>query len=249
MKPERGWARIDEPMTKYTLIFRGKPYSIPDTVSDKGADFDKYAWFMKKYFATVIGSYRDWVVKGLDKLEPYRARFHAIAPLHGLVIEDNVDRAMELYRFWGEKRTIANKATVVYVSMYGSVEKAARHAAEVLRTKGYSVRVYGFNDSERALVADVIGDALDSSLLVVAAPTYEASVVPLMKYVAELLCEKAGAGQRVVILSSYGWGGAAGKRLESILKSCGMKIRSVVEKHGAINDDELLDAIEALTLE
>ena len=224
-------------------------YSVPSQLSDRGVNFEKYAWFMKKYFVTVIGSYRDWVVKGMDKLEDYRNRFNTVAPLHGLVLEENVDRAIELYRFWGEKHTIATKATVVYVSMYGGVEKAARRAAELLASKGYRVSVYGFNDSERALVSDVLGDAIDSGLLVVGAPTYEASVVPLMKYIAELLCDKAGAGQKVVILTSYGWGGAAGKRLENILKSCGMSVRYIVEKHGSIDEDELVDAIEALTIE
>jgi len=224
-------------------------YSIPDSLTDRDTDFDKYAWFMKKYFATVIGSYRDWVVKGMDKLENHRQRFDAIAPLHGLVLEENIDRAIELYRFWGEKRTIATKATIVYASMYGDIERAAKRVAEILRSKNYSVSIYGFNDSDRALVSDVLSDAIDSSILVIGAATYEASVVPLMKYIAELICSKSSSGQKVVILTTYGWGGAAGKRLEGILKSCGMSIRYIVEKHGSINDDELVDAVDALTLE
>ena len=74
-------------------------------------------------------------------------------------------------------------------------------------------------------------------------------MIPLMKYIAELLCSKAGARQKVVILTSYGWGGAAGKRLENILKSCGMSVRYIVEKHGSIDEGELVDAVEALTIE
>ncbi|BEP17472.1 FprA family A-type flavoprotein [Pyrofollis japonicus] len=231
------------------ILFSGDAfgaYSIPEELVDDNVDFKKYEWFMRKYFATVIGAYRGWVAKGVSKLMPRRKDFNTIAPLHGLVLRKHVDDALSLYEAWGLQRHAEKKALVVYASMYGTVEKAAKRVAEMLREKGFTVKIYGFNDKDRAPISDVIGDAIDSGIWVIGAATYEASVMPLMEYVTMLLCEKAAGGQRVLIISSYGWGGAAAKKLTEKLNAFKVDVRGIIENPGTIKDEEIEDAVTKL---
>ena len=198
---------------------------------------------MKKYVATVIGHYREWITKNLEKLESLGVRPRIIAPAHGLVWRRNPDRVVRIYRELAEGVPIAGKVLVLYASMYGTVEKLARRVACRLSRSGYHPVVYGFTDSTRPAFSEVITDAIDSESLVIAAPTYEASTFPLLKHVAEEICWKAsGGGRRAVIVSSYGWGSVAAKQLRGILEGCGYRVVDVVEYNSigpsAIADEE-----------
>ncbi|MET1101060.1 MAG: FprA family A-type flavoprotein [Pyrodictiaceae archaeon] len=231
------------------ILFSGDvfgAYSIPGTVIDYGIKFGEYSWFMKKYFATVIGGYRDWVAKAINKLSSYRDKVKTLAPLHGLVIKQHVKEALSLYKLLGERGTKPCKATIVYVSMYGSVEEAIGRIKEELESRGYEVRTYGFNDRERPLLSDILGDAIDSSILVIGAATYEASIAPLAEHVVNTICSKASSGQKAIVVSSYGWGGIAGRKLSSILGSCGISVEAVIEAQGRLTDTLVSKAIDSI---
>ncbi|ABM81362.1 FprA family A-type flavoprotein [Hyperthermus butylicus] len=222
-------------------------YSIPSSVTDEHVeDFTTYIRFMRKYLATVAGRYRSWILKTLDKLENAGVKPKTIAPLHGLVLRRYIGDFLRLYRSWVSGDLDKSRAVVIYGSMYGAVEYAAHIVADMLREKGLHVAIYGFNDKSRALIADAIGDAFDAGYIVLGVPTYEAEAFPLMTYVAEQLCAKAAAGQRVMLLSSYGWGPAAIKKLEPLLTNCGFKIAARVEVRGVEYGDKLREAVEKL---
>lgn len=236
------------------ILFTGDvfgAYGVPDKPVDSGYDgFDWYIPLARKYLATVVGTYRQWIPKALAKLEPLTGRVRVLAPLHGLVVSRYLERMLELYRAWGEGRVEEGKAVVVYVSMYGSAEEAALAAAEELEARGFNVHIYGFTDHERASIADLVGDAFDASIVVFAAATYEAGVMPLAAYIAEQLCKKAlTPSHRVLILTTYGWGGAAGRMLRDKLSKCNPAKLTVVEAQGRIGRDAARKAVEQLLRE
>ncbi len=219
-------------------------YSIPQTCTDEEVDFNSYERSLRKYFATVIGGYRDWVVRNLPKVRSLN--FKLVAPLHGLVLRKHVWDVIRLYDSWGRRQVDPDRALAVYVTMYGSSEDACRRVASMLDAKGVEVRLHGFNDRGRSAFADVVADALDSGLLVLCAPTYEASANPLSLYLVDLLCSKAAAGQEVLLVSSYGWGGAAANVLKGRLEACGMRVKAVVEVKGRPSEEELRRGVELL---
>ena len=222
-------------------------YGVPEDFTDKGLGFDEYVRLMRKYLATVVGTYRNWIPKGLAKLEPIRSALRVIAPLHGLVVVENVDRILSLYAGWGEGRLDERRAVVVYFSMYGSTARAAEEAARLLEGMGFNVNMYGFTDTSRSAVADVVGEVFDARVLVFAAPTYEASVMPLAGYVAETLCKKAVTPRhRVLIVSPYGWGAAAARILANIFGKCRPEKLEVLEAAGRIEAGELKAKLEEL---
>lgn len=217
----------------------GIPYGLFD---DECIRWDDAIRMMKKYVVTVIGHYRQWITKGLAKLESQGVEPRMIAPAHGLIWRRDPRRVMEIYRGLAEGRPEPGKVLVVYGSMYGTVEKLVRRLVCRLGRSGFKPVSYGFTDSTRPLLSEILTDAAESEALVVAAPTYEASVFPLIEYVVKEVCWKGTSAGKAVVVSSYGWGGVAAKRLRETLESCGIGSVHVVEYNAigpaAISDEE-----------
>jgi flavorubredoxin len=223
-------------------------YGIPDSFSDSVyGDISWYVPLLRKYLATVVGTYRQWIAKAMPKIAGLRGRVRMIAPLHGLILTRHTERVLSLYQSWGEGRLDEGKAVVVYASMYGSAEKAASTAAEELEALGFTVKLYGFTDHERSSIADVVGDVFDAKILVVAAATYEAGVMPIAEHLVAVLCKKAiTPHHRILILSSYGWGGAAGRKLSEKLNTCKPEKLLVREAHGRLDTETVRRAVREL---
>jgi flavorubredoxin len=234
------------------ILFSGDvfgSYGIPDNYSDD--DYSDISWYvplLRKYLATVVGTYRQWIVKALPKLEKFKDNIKVIAPLHGLLLRRHVKKILELYDDWGRGKLDDSKAVIVYASMYGSLERAASIAAEELEAAGYRVKLYKFTDRERSKISDIIGDVFDAKVLVLAAATYEADVMPLAEHLATMLCKKAITQEhRVLILSTYGWGGAAARKLTQLLSTCKPEKLIAKEAHGSLDREAVREAIRALT--
>ena len=218
-------------------------YGAPIGATDANVDWAWYERLMVKYFATVIGSYRDWVRKNIAKLEKLVNEARLVAPLHGLVLEKHKGDAVELYKSLSSQP--ADKtATIVYATMYGAAEEAAVAAARVLEEKGWKVSIHGSSDARRMIYSEMLADAILSSLLVIVAPVYEATIHPIIEHAADLICKKAAAGQRVVLLSSYGWGPTASRLLKPKLESCGLRIAALAEAQGKLTEEKIREAIE-----
>jgi len=223
-------------------------YGIPRAVfDDECRDMDWYLYTAKKYLVTVVGRYRGFVVKALDKLSKLGVEPSIVAPGHGLVWRKDPRLIMDHYRRISSGELVEGKAVVVYASMYGSTERLALHAAKALSQAGYRVSVYGFTDSKRPSIADTLADIADSELLVIALPTYEADPYPLIEYLVGLICEKASAPRRAAVLGSYSWGGVGAKAIASMLEKCGHKVVYVGERqriHATLREVE--EEVESL---
>ncbi len=226
-------------------------FGIPEGVfDDECAREEDIMRSLRKYVVTVIGHYRRWITRALEKLEGLGVEPRVIAPGHGLLWRGDPRRVMDYYRRLAEGEPARGKVLVVYASMYGTLERLARVLACELRKRGMKPVVYGFTDTTRPNLSDILADAIDAEYVVVAAPTYEAGLFPLAKLVVEGLCEKAAGARKLAVLSTYGWGGVAAKRIRGILESCGYETVGVVETQAVrgVGDAEslvrgLVDAI------
>ncbi len=204
----------------------GVPYGLFDDECTKWEDALRA---MQKYVVTVIGHYRKWIIKNIDKIEKLGVKPRLIAPAHGLIWRSNPEKVIEIYKNIGMVSPRKGKTLVVYGSMYGTIEYMIRRIVCALSRNGFDPVVYGYTDSTRPQVSEILTDAADSESIIIAAPTYEADVFPLIKYIAEEICWKASNGKKIIILSSYGWGGVAGKNLRKIMEGCGYKTVKVLE--------------------
>ena len=197
----------------------------------------------RKYVVTVIGHYREWIGRNLQKLEKLNIRPKIVAPAHGLIWRRNVKEVIEIYKDVASSRPKDNKALLVYASMYGTTEKLARGLEYALTRENFEVATYGYNDTSRPPLSEVLTDASDSKIIVIATPTYETEAFPYLKMVAEELCWKVGNGKKVVIATSYGWSSAAAEQLKKILEGCNYQTVEVVKYNAvgptAIKDEEV----------
>jgi flavorubredoxin len=164
----------------------------------------RYVKLAKKYFANVLGHYRDFVLKSLLKLREAVSKSDVVAPGHGLILDrGDALEILSLYEKW--IRRDSRKILVLYASMYGFTREAASRLAKVLGELGFEVVVYGFNDYERPLVSELVSEAMDARGLLVAAPAYENQIYPTIRYVLDIIAHKTGC-PRVFFLHVYGWG-------------------------------------------
>ncbi|ABL77910.1 FprA family A-type flavoprotein [Thermofilum pendens] len=210
-------------------------YSVPALYDESVENFEKLAWFIKKYYVTVIGHYSPHVLKALEKLGSLGVKPRIIAPSHGTIFRRNAERILDEYRRIALGEPVKGKAVVVYVSMYGFVERLVSLAIEELSQRGFETRVYAFTDTSRPRISDILGELADAELLVLGGATYEAGVQPVLDYVVRLIAEKLEYRSdklAVLLLSSYGWAGTAGKLVAEALKGHGFQRVSSVEVQG-----------------
>lgn len=185
---------------------------------------EEYLASAKKYFANIIGFYRDWVVKNLDKLSSQGIEPKFILPAHGVCHrEGSIQLILDLYRKWGSGVNDRGKVVALYTSMYGFVEETIGGLIKELNGRGVAVKVFPFNDKYRSNVSDFIGEAYDSEAIIIATSAYDSTVFPLAKLVVDLLVRKIPSNKKVVVIGLNGWGTKVGKEVADSLIRKGFK--------------------------
>lgn len=217
-------------LEKDKILFSGDAfgsYSIPKVIYADKAD-KKYIEYMKKYFVTVIGHYRQHVLKNLEKLSKINLEPKIIAPLHGALWKD-YNCLVRLYSKWAKAESVNNKVTIIYSSMYGYVEAIIKKIIDELIKRGYDVHVYKFTDTEHSFISDILMDIIDSKAIILGTATYETDIFPYMKYIVQLLINKANSKKKMLIVASYGWGGVAGRLLKKMFEQSQFEVIDIIE--------------------
>lgn len=247
------WLHWPETIMTYVdgvkILFSGDAFggfSIPKTVFDEDDVVEDYMVFARKYFASIIGYYREHVVKNIEKLEGLNIKPSIIAPLHGLVWKNKPETILNYYMKWGRALSSPRKVVIVYSSMYGFVDRAVKEVIAELEKKGVKPVVYTFNDREHSNIAEILGDVIDAEAIVIGTSTYEASVFPLMDFLVGLLTRKIHAFKKVIVLAAYGWGGIAGKQVSQKLSSGGFNVVDVIEFRSSLGEEDKKKIREAV---
>ncbi len=221
-------------------------FSVPETLFDDDEGVvSKYMPYVRKYVTLVVGHYRKHIRSGIEKLVKAAIEPKVVAPGHGLVWRRNPKRIIDYYLKLSDGVPEKGKVTVVYASMYGAVEAAVKVLEEELRRHGATVVSYGFTSTEKPDPSDILSDIADSEALVIAAATYETEIFPEIKHVLDLITQKAAYNRPAIVISSYGWGGIAAKKISEKLSSAGYKVIDTIEFKGAPTKDVKERVVEA----
>ncbi|MEM2049520.1 MAG: FprA family A-type flavoprotein [Thermoproteota archaeon] len=195
-------------------------------VFDDEVDFEQYERNAKEYFATVVASYRQMVLKALEKINRLGLSLRLIAPAHGVVLRSRIPEVVEDLTSWCELRR-KRKVTVVYGSMYGFTERLAGLACSILKNR---VDEVAFHSCVNSNVNSILSDIVDSAGVVFITPTYEANVFPPLSNIVELLrIKKMGVGKIAAVTVTKLWGGTAASQLSSRLSEAGFEVSHVCE--------------------
>lgn len=194
------------------------------------SELEEYLRLVRKYMATVIGFYRRWVVKNIEKLRTLGPGPRAVMPGHGLLWRDT--RVIDYYYRLGREERTSSKTVVLYSSMYGFVEEVVEYVREALRERGIEPVVYGFTDTSWPHLGDIVAEVYDAENIVVLFSTYETEPHPLVREVIELITRKTPSGKNFLVVSLYSWGGRAGKTIADMLREGGHRVELVEMRTG-----------------
>ncbi len=217
-------------------IFGG--FGIPSTVFDEPDVVETMLPLSRKYFATVIGHYKEYVEKNFAKLEAQNIQPRAVMPTHGLVWKNNPERIYQAYRDWANGVPTPKKVVLAYTSMYGYVERAMQVALEALKAHGMNVEVFRWVDTHHDALSDFIGALPDAQAVVLGTATYESDMYPLMRHLVEEMVHKADYPKPVLIFAVHGWAGAVARAMRGLFANSAYHLVNVVEFRGFLRDKD-----------
>lgn len=181
---------------------------------------DDWACEARRYYFNICGKYGTQVKNVLKKVTSPCPQ--AICPLHGPVLRGAaLQQAVSLYETWSSYEPESEGVLVAYASIHGGTKKAAERLADMLREKGAKKVVLA--DLTRSDMAEVIEDAFRYPALVVAAPSYDAGVFPVMHDFLYHLQIKNYQKRRLGIVENGSWAPTAGRVMRAMieqLKDC-----------------------------
>ncbi|SFR83530.1 FprA family A-type flavoprotein [Anaeromicropila populeti] len=196
----------------------------------------------RRYYMNIVGKYGAQVQALLKKAA--NLDIAIICPLHGPVWRSNVEYFINKYDQWSRYEPEENTVMIAYASMYGDTEQAVNILAAELAEEGVkNIRMYDISNTD---VSELVSEAFRCSHLVLAAPTYNGGVYPVMETFLLDLKAHNFQNRTVALIENGSWAPAAYKNMKQILEE--MKNIEMFEKPLSIKSalkesqmDELVD--------
>jgi len=174
---------------------------------------DEWACEARRYYFGIVGKYGAQVQALLKKAAALEIA--AIYPLHGPALHENVGDYIRLYETWSAYRPEDRGVVIAYASMYGNTKAAAQLLGSMLQEKGKKVSLF---DLARDDMAEAVEDAFRYDTLVLAAPTYNAGVFPVMREFIHHLTERNYQNRTVALIENGSWAPTAAKVMRGMLE-------------------------------
>lgn len=181
------------------------------------ADYERA---LKYYFDCIIGPFRPFMLKALDKIQSLNLSM--ICPGHGPVLDCHLDEIQQTYRNWcTEKNPNCEKTVVIaYVSSYGYTKQMACAIAEGVQSGGAAAKLYDLSEDDTATLPEALRWA-DGILL--GSPTILSDALKPVYDVTTMMFPVTHGGKKAGAFGSYGWSGEAVPNLTVRLQQLKMK--------------------------
>lgn len=184
---------------------------------------EDWACEARRYYFNIVGKYGIPVQTLLKKASTLDIRM--ICPLHGPVLTENLEYYIGKYQTWSSYEPEDKGVFLAYVSLHGNTKKAVEMLADMLKEAG--VEKVKVADLSREDMAECIEDAFRYDRLVLAAPTYDGGLMPIMTDFIEHLRMKAYQNRKVAFIENGSWAPMAGKIMKQNMEA--MKNIEIVE--------------------
>jgi len=206
---------------------------------DADEDWDCEA---RRYYFNIVGKYGPQVQALLKKAAALDIQ--VICPLHGPILKETIGHVLEKYQIWSTYGVESEGVFIAYTSFHGNTEAAAEKLAEILKAKGCPK--VAISDLAREDMAEALEDAFRYGKIVLAAPSYNASVMPFMEDFLHHLQGKNYQKRTVALVENGSWAPSAARTMKAVLDQ--MKEITVVEPvvtiRGALKESDIA-ALEA----
>ena len=179
-------------------------------------DPEGWACEARRYYFGIVGKYGAQVQAVLKKAAALDIRI--ICPLHGPVLDDNLEYYLDLYNTWSSYGTETEGVAIFYTSVYGHTKEAALLLEEKLKEKGCPK--VAVSDLARDDMAEAVEDAFRYGKIVLATTTYNADIFPFMKEFIEHLTERNYQNRKIGFIENGSWAPTATKVMKGMLEGC-----------------------------
>ena len=145
------------------------------------------------------------------------------------ILTENLGFYIDKYNTWSSYQPEDEGILVACASIHGNTKKAAELLAEKLKATGVKV---AFTDLCRDDMAEAVEDAFRYDRLVLAAPTYDGGVMPVMADFINHLKMKAYQKRKVAFIENGSWAPMAAKLMKEQMSA--MKDIEIVDEHVTI---------------
>ncbi len=195
---------------------------------------DDYLFELKRYYTNIVGMFTGPTQNALKKLRMLDINF--IAPSHGPIIKDYKNKVFSLYdklsRYESDK-----KVTIIYGTMYGYTEELVSVLALRLYEEDIPTSIINVTNVHPSYI---LADAWDSSVIVLAAPTYDGKYFLPAYNAMYVIYAKRLRNKKYAVMGSSGWSGKGYLRVIELAKELGWElIEPVVEYRGAVDEEEI----------
>lgn len=240
--PDTMYTYIEEEQLLVTCDSFGSHYGFHDVLASKVTDQDGYMRATKYYFDCIIGPFKPFMLKALDKVRQLDVSM--ICPGHGPVIDENIDRMYNIYEDWCTVVNPNRKKTVIipYVSAYGYTKQLAEEISRGIQDSGdIDVRSYDLVEADQDKVLEELGFA-DGILF--GTPTIVGEALkPIWDLTTSMFAGTHG-GKLASAFGSYGWSGEGVPHIIERLKQLRMKVVDGLKIRFKPGENNLLDAYE-----
>lgn len=194
------------------------------TIFADEVDFERY-WLddARRYYTNIVGKYGASVQTLLKKASGLDIKI--LCPLHGPVWRENIGYILEKYQLWSAYEPEEKAVVIMYASMYGNTAAAADALAGCLAEKGITnLAVY---DVSNVHVSELISEIFRASHIVLASPTYNGGVYPVMENLLTDMKALNVQKKTVGLIENGTWAVTAAKQMR--------------EKLGEMKDIKILD--------
>lgn len=171
---------------------------------------EDWACEARRYYFNICGKYGVQVQALLKKAA--KLDIEKICPLHGPILTENLGYYINLYDIWSKYEPEVDGIFIAYCSIHGNTEKAALKLYDILKEKTNKKIV--ISDLSRSDMAENIEDAFKYSTLVVAAPSYDGGVFPIMNDFLHHLKIKGYKNRKVAMIENGSWAPCAIKAMQ-----------------------------------
>jgi flavorubredoxin len=162
---------------------------------------EDWACEARRYYFGIVGMYGVQAQNLLKKVTTLD--INIICPLHGPVLNENLDYYINLYNIWTNYNAESEGVLIAYTSIYGNTKKAVLLLKEQLENLGCEKVV--LCDLARDEVSEAVEDAFRYPNIILATTTYNGSIFPFMNSFLETLIEHKIQNKRIGIIGNGSW--------------------------------------------
>lgn len=175
---------------------------------------EDWACEARRYYFNICGKYGVQVQNLLKKAAALDIK--TICPLHGPILSENLSYYINLYDIWSKYEPETDGVFIAYASIHGNTEAVALKLYDILKSKT-DLKI-SIADLSRTDIAEDVEDAFRYSRMIVAAPTYDGGVFPIMNDFLHHLEIKAYKNRKVGIIENGSWAPMSGKIMRGYLE-------------------------------